>query len=237
MIGVPLWLVGVVVLCGLAGLGVPRLIARIPEPVPKDGEEAVARYGPVAALPGLAWRAAVVSAVAGGLIAGSVGLDWPLLFLLPLVPVAVALAFVDLHTHLLPTKVVWPTLGGTAVLAAVAAVADDDPVALLHAVVGAVVVFAFFHALWWFYPAGMGYGDVRLSAVVGFVLGYFGWAELLVGVYGAFVVFAVLGVVRAAVRRDRRSLGDALPFGPFLLGGVLLGVVAGAATWSHLVSG
>jgi leader peptidase (prepilin peptidase)/N-methyltransferase len=217
------------VLCGATGAAVPALIARIPEPEP--------RYTPVAALPGLWMRAAATAAVAGALLGGAIGLDWPLLFLLPLVPVSVALAVVDLHTHLLPTKVIWPTLAGTAVLAAVAALADGDPRAFARAAIAGAVVFGFFHALWWIHPAGMGYGDVRLSALIGFVLGYLGWAELLVGVYGAFLVFAVLGVVRALVRRDRSALSTPWPFGPFLLAGALAGVVLGDPLWGHLVSG
>ena len=213
--------------CGAGGLGVPALIRRTRDP----------RYSHVAALPGLAVRAAVVAALSGALLGAVVGLDWPLLFLLPLVPVGVALAFIDLHTHLLPTRLIWPTLAVTVVLAAVAALADDDLEAFVRAAIGGAAVFAFFHVLWWVYPSGMGYGDVRLSAVVGFVLGYVGWAALAVGVYGAFLVFAVVGVLRAAVRRDRSALRTPLPFGPFLLGGVLAGVVLGAPTWSHLVGG
>src|SRR6478735_8784821 len=183
------------VTCGVAGLGVPALIVRIPEPVAAAADDPP-RYRPVAELPGLGWWAAAVAAGSGALVGASVGWAWSLLFLLPLVPVGVALAVVDLHTHLLPTRVIWPTLGATAVLAVVAALLDDDLDALMRAAVGGVVVFALFHALWWVYPAGMGYGDVRLSALVGFVLGYVGWAALLVGVYAAFAVFAVLGVVR-----------------------------------------
>lgn len=221
------------IVCGAAGLGVPALIRRIPEPASAEQP----RYGPVAARPGLAWRAAVAAAVAGALVGASIGLTWPLLYLLPLVPVGVALAVVDLHTHLLPTRVIWPTLAATAGLALAAALLGDDRGALLRAVVGGIVVFVVFHLLWWVYPAGMGYGDVRLSALVGFALGYLGWGELVVGVYGAFLVFAVLGVVRAGVRRDRDALRAALPFGPFLLAGAVGGVVLGDAVWSGLVSG
>jgi leader peptidase (prepilin peptidase)/N-methyltransferase len=223
--GIQVWLIAVVLLCGAAGTRVPSLIARMRDE----------RYEQVAALPGLGQRAALVAAVAGGLIGAATGLDWALLFLLPLVPICVALAFIDLHTRLLPTRVIWPTLAVTVVLAAVAALADGDPGAYLRAVIGGVAVFAFFHALWWIYPAGMGYGDVRLSAIVGFVLGYVGWAELVIGVYGAFLAFAVLGVVRAAARRDRSALRTPLPFGPFLLAGVLAGAVLGSTTWDHLV--
>lgn len=224
-------------LCGAAGAGVPALIARIPEPLPKEGEETTPTYAPVAALPGLSLRAALVAAVVGAVVGGAIGIDWPLLFLLPLVPVSVALAIIDLHTHLLPTKVIWPTLALTALLAGVAALADGDPRALLRAVIGGAVVFAVFHGLWWIYPRGMGYGDVRLSSIVGFVLGYLGWAELVVGVYGAFLIFSVLGVALALARRDRDTLRTPLPFGPFLLGGVLLGILLGDPLWGHLVSG
>ncbi|QWF20313.1 A24 family peptidase [Nocardioides sp. LMS-CY] len=224
------------VVCGVAGLGVPALISRIPEPASAAPDDPP-RYTPVAARPGLAWRAALVSAAAGGLVGASLGLVWPLLYLLPLVPVAVALGVVDLHTHLLPTRVIWPTLGATALLAVVAALLDGDGDALVRAAVGGLIVFVCFHALWWVYPAGMGYGDVRLSALVGFALGYLGWAELVVGVYGAFLVFALLGVVRALVRRDRGALRTPLPFGPFLLVGALGGVTLGDPVWSHLVGG
>lgn len=224
------------VVCGVAGLGVPTLIRRIPEPASATAGEPP-RYAPVAARPGLGRRAVALSAVAGALVAASVGMAWPLLYLLPLVPVGVALAVVDLHTHLLPTRVIWPTLAATAVLAVVATLLDDELDALPRAVAGCIVVFGLFHLLWWVYPAGMGYGDVRLSALLGFVLGSLGWGELVVGVYGAFLVFAVLGVVRAGVRRDRGALRTPLPFGPFLLAGAVGGVVLGEPVWSGLVSG
>ena len=85
MTAISVWLVAVVLLCGLAGSRVPSLIARMRDE----------RYEQVAEVPRLGQRAALVSAVAGGLIGAAIGLDWPLLFLLPLVPVSVALAFID----------------------------------------------------------------------------------------------------------------------------------------------
>ena len=210
----------------------PALIARIPEPTPKDGEDPQVRYAPVAARPGLWWRAACTAAVAGALLGGAVGLDWPLLFLLPLVPVSVALAVVDLHTHLLPTKVVWPTLAGTVALAAVAAAGRRGPARVrprghrrgagLRALPRAVVDL----------PGGHGVRRRPAVAVVGFVLGYFGWAELLIGVYGAFLVFAVLGVVRA--RRyagTGRRCAPRCRSGRSCWAGSLVGVVVGGPVW------
>jgi len=237
-----------VVGCGAAGLLVPALIRRVPErephPRPDDpsgpradaeADEPMPTYAEVASRPRLAVLAAACSAAAGGLIGLSVGLAWPLLYLLPLVPVGVALAIIDLRTRLLPTALVWPTFGAVVVLGAASALASHDPAALVRGLLGAVGVFAFFYALWWIYPIGMGFGDVRLSAVLGFALASLGWLELLVGVYAGFLAFAVPGLVVAVVRRDRGVLRAAYPFGPFLLGGALAGVVFGA--WPHLVGG
>jgi leader peptidase (prepilin peptidase)/N-methyltransferase len=239
--GIPAWLVGCVVLCGLAGLLVPALVARIPQADRQADQQADLpprpTYAEVAARPGLGWRSALAAAVSGGLVGAAVGLDWPLLPLLPLVPVGVALAVVDWHTHLLPTVLVWPTLGVVVALGALAAVLGDDLDAFVRALLGMLGVFAFFYLLWWVHPAGMGFGDVRLSAVLGFALGYVGWPELLLGIYGGFLAFSVPGLALTVVRRDRDLLRTAFPFGPFLLVGALGGLVLGGPLWSHLVAG
>ena len=125
----------------------------------------------------------------------------------------------------------------TAALVVVTALLEQDVDALVRAVVAAAAVSAFFFALWWIYPAGMGFGDVRLSAVLGLALGYLGWGPVMVGLYGAFLAFSVPGLLVALLRGDRRVLKAAYPFGPFLLGGALLGVVAGEWLWGHLVTG
>ena len=221
--------------CSAAGLLVPALIRRVPEPAEPDPDKTpYAVIGGDRTLPTVAVGCCLV---AGGLVGVSVGLAWPLLFLLPLVPVGVALAWIDLRTRLLPTVVVWPTFAGVAVLGCLSAWLESDADALLRAWLGAAAVFACFYALWWIHPPGMGFGDVRLSAVLGFALAYLGWAEVLVGVYAAFLAFAVPGLFLAVFRRDRGVLKAAYPFGPFLLAGALAGVVLGDPLWSSLVGG
>jgi leader peptidase (prepilin peptidase)/N-methyltransferase len=229
--------------CSAAGLLVPSLIARLPEPEadPDDHDTTERRpkvpYAVVAAAPTLGTVAVVLCLVSGALVGLGVGLSWPLLYLLPLVPVGVALTLVDLRTRLLPTAVVRPALVGVVLLGSLSAYLEDDLDALVRAVIAMAVVFSLFFALWWIHPPGMGYGDVRLSAVLGFALGYLGWPEVLVGIYGAFLVFAVPGLFVAVFRRDRGVLAAAYPFGPFLLGGALAGIVLGDPLWSRLVGG
>jgi leader peptidase (prepilin peptidase)/N-methyltransferase len=73
----------------------------------------------------------------------------------------------------------------------------------------------------------MGFGDVRLSALLSFCLGYLGWAEVAIGVYAGFLVFVVPGLTVALVRRDRAYLKTRVPFGPALVIGALLAIVFG----------
>lgn len=243
--------VGVVTL-GL-GVLVPALIARIPEPPPEeepleadvslpvdednptplaDAPEPKEPYATVAARPGLAWKAALASGLGGAVLGLVAGWDWPLLFLVPLVPVSVALAVVDWRTRLLPTRVIAPTYVGLIVLVLVCwlVVREDDD--LIRAGWGWLIAGGLYFVLWFVYPRGMGYGDVRLSGVLGIALGYLGWPELLVGIYGGFLLGGVVGGTLALLRRvDRKGY----PFGPFMLLGALVGIVLGETVATGLV--
>ena len=131
--------------------------------------------------------------------------------------------------RLLPSRIVLPTTGALLVLLAVEWVVTGDHDAPLRAVIGLVVARSIYWLLWFVHSAGMGFGDVRLAALLGAVLGRAGWAELVVGTYAPFLLFAVPGLLLALVRRDRRLLRAAYPFGPFMVVGALLGVLVGPA--------
>ncbi len=195
----------------------------LPPPPPKEP------YAVIAAIPGLGWRAAAASAVAGGLLGWSLGWSWALLVWLPLVPIGVALAVVDWRTTLLPTRVIAPTYALVVTTTLVASVMEGDRDIVIHAAIGWAVMGGAFFLLWLLYPRGLGYGDVRLSGVLGIALGQLGWPELLTGLYTGFLFGGISGAVLAALRLvDRRRL----PFGPFLLLGALAGVLAGPALGS-----
>ena len=225
--------------CGaIGGWFVPALIGRVPEPTPdpepKPDAEPKEPYASIAALPGLAWKSAVVSAACAGLVGAAVGLEWVLVILVPLVPLSVALAVVDWRTRLLPTRLVLPATGVAILLGLVGWAVTGDVDDLIRAAIALVVVRSVFWALWWFHSAGMGFGDVRLAALLGFALGQLGWGEVVVGVYSGFLVFALPGLLLAIARRDRGLLKSAFPFGPFMLVGALIGVLVGSAVWSSL---
>ena len=220
------------VVAGIGGLLVPLLIAHVPEPAPEaepTDEPPKQAYADIAARPGLGLRGAVVSAAAGALLGAATGLDWPLLWLVPLTPVAVALSVVDWHTRLLPRVVVVPATLAAIVAVAVVGLATGERGALVSALVGMVGLRSFFWLLWFIRSAGMGFGDVRLAALVGLVLGWEGFDVLLLGAWIGFVSFALPGLALAIVRRDRSLLKKPFPYGPFMLGGALVGLVWGTA--------
>jgi leader peptidase (prepilin peptidase)/N-methyltransferase len=187
-------------------------------------------YADIADRPGLRWKSSVTCAVVAGLVGGRVGWQPELALLLYLVPVGVALAVVDWRTRLLPTKVIAPSYAVVAALAVLAAWSSGDWHPLTTAGWGWLVSGGTFYALWRVYPRGMGFGDVRLSGVLGIALGYLGWGEMLTGLYAGFLLGGVGGLLLSVLRLVDRK---AYPFGPFMLLGALVGVLAGpyVAAW------
>ncbi len=233
----------------LTGLLVPALIAQVPEPAPEpvpepvEGPEVAPReavepvveepkelYTDIARRPGLRGRTAVAAAVVAGLLGARTGWAPELTFLLYLAPVGVALAVIDWRTRLLPTRIIAPSYVVVIVLAVLSAAVTGDWHALVTAGWGWLVSGGTFFVLWFVYPRGMGYGDVRLSGVLGLALGYLGWAVLLTGVYAGFLLGGVGGLLLSLLRLVDRK---AYPFGPFMLVGAVVGVLAGpyVAAW------
>ncbi|NPC43746.1 A24 family peptidase [Nocardioides sp. zg-1230] len=230
-------------LAGLGGLLVPRLVARVPEPAPQDpapepadeaDEPPKMLYADIAARPGLAWRSALVSAAAGALLGAATGLDWPLVWLVPLTPVAVALSVIDWHTRLLPRVIVLPATLAAVVAVTVVGLATGERDALVRALVAMVLARSFFWVLWFVRSAGMGFGDVRLAAPVGLVLGWVGWGALAIGLWASFMLFVLPALTVIVARRDRSLLKRSFPFGPFMVGGALVGLVWGTALAGRL---
>lgn len=161
---------------------------------------------------------------------GATGGLWPLEtlpVLLYLAAITVALGLIDLDTHRLPNTIVLPSYVVCALFLVLASVLTGDYAALLGALIGAVALFLLYFLLRVAYPAGMGGGDVKLAGVLGMVLGWFGWPELIVGGFGAFLIGGLIGAVLLIGRRATRKSG--IPFGPSMLAGAWVGLAAGPA--------
>ena len=175
-----------------------------------------------------------LTAVLFGVCALRVGPDAVLAPVLVLVAAGVALAAIDLDLHRLPFPITVPLFGASVVLLAVVAVVDGPEPAPVALASGALWGGLFFVLHAGTGGRGMGFGDVVLAPSCGLVLGWLGWGPSVVGLFAGFALGAVVGLVqrlRGAVGR-----GAQIPYGPFLLGGALLGVLVGDPIWDAYVS-
>ena len=139
--------------------------------------------------------------------------------------VSVVLSLIDLDTRRLPNAIVLPSYIVSLVLLAAACVLGADWSALLRAVIAMAVLFAFYALLRLIRPDGMGGGDVKLAGLIGIQLGWLGWGSVVVGAFAAFLLGGVFGVALLLARRAGRR--TAIPFGPWMLVGAWVGIVAG----------
>jgi leader peptidase (prepilin peptidase) / N-methyltransferase len=152
-------------------------------------------------------------------------LPWALPAYLYLAAAGLALALIDIDVLRLPDKIVLPSYAVVAVLLTVAALGGQDWWPLARAAIGGVALFAFYFAIAFAYPAGIGFGDVKLAGVLGALMGYLSWSALIVATFGAFLLGAIVGVSLMAVSRAGRK--TAIPFGPFMIAAALISVFAG----------
>ncbi|MEU6387348.1 A24 family peptidase [Streptomyces bauhiniae] len=145
-----------------------------------------------------------------------------------LTPVATLLTTVDLRVHRLPDPLTLPLTPAVLTLLALATRLPDHTGTYRTALYGALTLAAAYLALHLLNPSGMGFGDVKLAPALGAALGWYGWPTLLLGTFATFASGAIYGL--ALVVSGRANRKSAIPFGPFLLLGTLLGVLAGAYT-------
>jgi leader peptidase (prepilin peptidase)/N-methyltransferase len=132
--------------------------------------------------------------------------------------VGVPLAFIDARWQRLPDVLTLPSYPvGIAALGVSAIFVPHGGRQLSHGLIGMAATWLFFVLLVLIYPAGMGWGDVKLSGLIGLYLGWFGAGALLAGVLGGYLLAAVAGIGLIATGRATRK--SHLPFGPFMLGG------------------
>jgi leader peptidase (prepilin peptidase) / N-methyltransferase len=151
--------------------------------------------------------------------------SWALPAYLVLTAALIALSFIDLEHFILPNRILYPTDIAMIALLAGASALEHDWGAFGRAAIAGVAAFAVFYVIHFVSPRGMGFGDVRLSFLLGFSLGWLGWGEVLGGLFAGFLYGAVIGVLLIALKvRERKQR---IPFGPFLAAGAMTFVLFG----------
>lgn len=137
-----------------------------------------------------------------------------LAFVLLLVPVTV----IDIDFRIIPNKLM---IAGT--IAAPVILALTVPGEIPEHLIAAVAAGGFLLVAAIAYPAGMGMGDVKLAFVMGLFLG----REVGVAMLAGLLAGSLVGIAIMARKGAAEGRKTAIPFGPFLAFGGVVGLLAG----------
>jgi leader peptidase (prepilin peptidase)/N-methyltransferase len=193
------------------------------DPIPADA--VIGNLLPAGAAPIRTAAAALVTAALFGGAAAHFGRDLVLAPFCVFFALLVVLSVTDLSHRLVPRQLLYPALALIAPLLVASAAVDHTWPSLTGSVIAGAVAFVFFSGIWWFFPRGMGFGDVRLSGVIGLTVGYLSLLHAYLAFLAGFLigmVFGLLVMVVASVGRKTQ-----FPFGPSLAVGAVLAVFWG----------
>ena len=124
----------------------------------------------------------------------------------------IALTFIDIDKMLLPDQLTLPLLW----LALLFSLTDSAMVNPAQAIVGAACGYLSLWSVYWLFKLltgkeGMGYGDFKLMAVFGALLG---WQQLPLIILLSSLVGAVIGTLLLTMQGKNKN--NAIPFGPYI---------------------
>jgi leader peptidase (prepilin peptidase)/N-methyltransferase len=136
---------------------------------------------------------------------------------------AVALVWIDADVHRLPDGLVLPSYPALLVLVVVASAGLGDWGVLVRALAGLAGMYAVYFVMMLLSPSSLGFGDVKLSGLIGLLLGWVGVGEAVVALLAGFLVGGLVAVVMLVGRRV--GMRSHIAFGPSMLVGALVGVL------------
>lgn len=150
-----------------------------------------------------------------------------------LAAVGVALAFIDVRHRRLPDALTLPSyLVALALLGIAALTTRNGGHHILIALIGLAAAWLLFFIQALIYPAGIGWGDVKLSGLLGLYLGWLGVRQLVAGLFLGYLLAAAVGIVLLITRKATRK--SQVPFGPFLLAATLIVIaLSGPGAFLH----
>ncbi len=138
--------------------------------------------------------------------------------------IGVALAQIDVAVRRLPDRLTLAAYPALIILLALAAAFDDTWAVFVRALLGGLVLGTAYLVLGLFSAGQLGGGDIKLAGLIGLALGWLGWGTLVTGASLGFILAAIVSLTLLAARKvSRRAM---ISFGPFMLSGALLAVLA-----------
>ena len=149
--------------------------------------------------------------------------------------ITVPVVLIDIRLHRLPNALTYPTGLYLLLLMVANLFVGGTPSQSWNALLQGLVPAALLLLLGLLSKGGMGLGDVKLAALLGWAIGWIGTGATVTAFAMAFLMGGGYGVVVLATRRGNRK--TAIPFGPFLLAGLWVSFLGGAllqASVAHL---
>ena len=177
--------------------------------------------------PWYSWGVPIVNATVFGVMAVSAPTPWVLPAYLVFAATMVTLTVTDLQTKLIPNRILGPATVTGGVLLALGGLVARDFDGIGRAAIGGFAYFGVLFLLALIGRGALGFGDVKMSFIIGVFTGYVSIGSVLVAGAGAFIVAGLYSVVLIVTRLSNRK--DMIPFGPFMTTAGLAAVVWGPA--------
>jgi leader peptidase (prepilin peptidase) / N-methyltransferase len=220
----------------LAGRAASRLTARLlAAPQPPDPRAHNPRPpGPLTAGRRTRWSLSLGTGLACAAMAMRFGPSPALPAFCYLAGIGVPLAVIDARCQRLPDALTLPSYPvALALLGFAALMLPGGAGHFRGALAGMALAWGVFLLQVLLYPAGLGWGDVKLAGLLGLYLGWLGgswlgggWLDqgaLVAGLFLGYLFAAAAGLALIAARRASRK--SRLPFGPYLLAGALTAIL------------
>ncbi len=187
--------------------------------------EPEARAGPLPRSWGLA--AEILTPVLFALAVVRFGASWVVLPFWVCFAALLVVSVIDIQHYRIPDRIVFPALAISLPAIVVVSIGLDHPRSIVYALIGAGAYFLLLLLAHLVYPAGMGFGDVKLALLMGLFLGWVApdGMRAFTLVLFALMIGCLLGVVVGGVLALVRRENAAFPFGPALAASTIVAVL------------
>lgn len=146
------------------------------------------------------------------------GASWVVVPFLVLFAALLVVSVIDIEHYRIPDRIVFPALALAGPLIVAVSFVEDSTASITYALIGAAAYFLLLFVAHLIYPAGMGFGDVKLALLMGLYLGWVapdGIRAVTLVLFG-LMIGCVIGVVVGGGLMLIRRRNAAFPFGPAL---------------------
>lgn len=171
------------------------------------------------------WLLPCLTAIISGWLSSVTKNNYILIFNIVIVSLLILLACFDYQYMLLPTKVIVPGIIIACISRGVMYLITKEKYYLIEGLLGGIIGFGlffliFYGSIWILKKEGLGFGDVRLMAFIGIVIGI---GELFIFI----IISSLLAVLVGGMLLVIKQKSEAFPFGPFLCSGAIIMLLLG----------